>query len=85
MESSTSPNDPVFYLHHANVDRIWSAWRQRHPNANYRPLQTESEALLFHRITDPMHTFFDEQVTPEMMLDHSAEYHYDTLDDLIGP
>jgi tyrosinase len=29
----TSPNDPVFFLHHANVDRIWALWEQRHSNA----------------------------------------------------
>jgi tyrosinase len=29
MRTGTSPNDPVFYLHHANVDRIWAAWQQR--------------------------------------------------------
>jgi tyrosinase len=26
MAYSTSPNDPVFFVHHANVDRIWAAW-----------------------------------------------------------
>jgi len=28
-----SPNDPVFYLHHANVDRIWAMWEEQHPDA----------------------------------------------------
>ena len=23
-----SPNDPMFWLHHANVDRIWAVWQQ---------------------------------------------------------
>jgi tyrosinase len=23
---STSPLDPIFYLHHANIDRLWNAW-----------------------------------------------------------
>ncbi|KAJ8605754.1 hypothetical protein CTAYLR_008481 [Chrysophaeum taylorii] len=23
---ATSPNDPVFYLHHSNIERIWQAW-----------------------------------------------------------
>ena len=27
MGPDTSPNDPVFYLNHCNVDRIWEAWR----------------------------------------------------------
>jgi hypothetical protein len=25
----TSPNDPLFWLHHANIDRIWSIWHSR--------------------------------------------------------
>jgi hypothetical protein len=27
-----SPNDPVFYLHHANVDRLWWKWQLAYPN-----------------------------------------------------
>jgi len=26
---SSSPNDPVFFLHHANIDRLWGAWQKR--------------------------------------------------------
>lgn len=26
--SSASPNDPVFFLHHAQVDRLWAAWQE---------------------------------------------------------
>jgi len=24
-----SINDPVFYLHHANIDRIWAIWQEK--------------------------------------------------------
>ena len=34
MIVSTSPNDPVFFLHHANVDRLWAAWQAR---STYEP------------------------------------------------
>lgn len=27
MDVYSSPNDPVFWLHHANVDRLWSMWQ----------------------------------------------------------
>jgi Common central domain of tyrosinase/Polyphenol oxidase middle domain len=25
-------NDPIFYEHHANIDRMWSCWQQAHPD-----------------------------------------------------
>jgi hypothetical protein len=28
MNTMASPNDPVFFLHHANVDRLWESWQQ---------------------------------------------------------
>jgi hypothetical protein len=27
----SSPHDPMFWLHHANVDRIWAQWQGTHP------------------------------------------------------
>ena len=26
-----SPNDPVFWFHHAQVDRVWAEWQQNNP------------------------------------------------------
>src|SRR5690606_18213065 len=28
MLKMTSPNDPVFWLHHAAIDRLWSIWQE---------------------------------------------------------
>ncbi|KAL9935677.1 hypothetical protein V8E36_005254 [Tilletia maclaganii] len=28
MNAPHSPNDPIFFLHHANVDRLWYAWQR---------------------------------------------------------
>jgi len=28
----TAPADIIFWMHHANVDRIWSDWQKQHPN-----------------------------------------------------
>jgi tyrosinase len=36
MAYNTSPNDPVFFVHHANVDRIWAAWELR-GGGHYQP------------------------------------------------
>lgn len=38
MALNTSLNDPVFWLLHANIDRIWSQWEAMH-NYSYFPLK----------------------------------------------
>jgi tyrosinase len=30
-----SPNDPLFWMHHANIDRVWTVWRERNPQEIY--------------------------------------------------
>ncbi|KPA35765.1 monooxygenase [Fusarium langsethiae] len=31
MIPNTSPNDPIFFLHHTQIDRLWSLWQQEDP------------------------------------------------------
>jgi tyrosinase len=30
----TSPADPLFWLHHANIDRIYTTWRTQHADSH---------------------------------------------------
>lgn len=79
MGPGTSPNDPVFYLNHCNVDRIWEAWMERNGRV-YRPEDDEPEELFRHRLSDPlvsMLTNFEPRVAD--MLDVSGFYTYDEL------
>lgn len=39
-----APNDPIFWLHHANIDRFWSLWRRRNPAETY-PRAWQDEVL----------------------------------------
>ena len=32
-----SARDPIFWMHHANIDRIWSEWMHRH-GQHYLPI-----------------------------------------------
>ena len=34
MLTSASPADPVFWLHHAFIDKIWADWQALHPGVN---------------------------------------------------
>ncbi|MGH8653122.1 MAG: tyrosinase family protein [Gammaproteobacteria bacterium] len=45
MSPSTSPNDPVFYLNHCNVDRIWEAWMQPPPGGHGRANRSRAQLL----------------------------------------
>lgn len=33
MNSPSSPADPIFWLHHANIDRLWTQWQVQHKTA----------------------------------------------------
>lgn len=73
MRKLTSPNDPIFFLHHCNVDRIWAMWQARNPNQGYVPT---TGGPIGHNLKDPMSPW---TTTPEEVLDHTAlGYSYDT-------
>jgi tyrosinase len=37
MASSTSPADPVFWLHHGFIDKLWADWQVAHPAPGGNP------------------------------------------------
>jgi tyrosinase len=37
MGSSTSPADPLFWLHHAFIDKLWADWQVAHPAPGGNP------------------------------------------------
>jgi hypothetical protein len=52
MGMMTSPNDPVFFLHHCNIDRLWARWQRLHPGAS--PYLPPAGAALGHNLMDAM-------------------------------
>ena len=56
----TSPNDPIFFLHHCGVDMIWALWQARHSQAEAKHLPPqrgpngEAVTRMGHHLEDPM-------------------------------
>lgn len=45
-DASVSPADPVFWLHHANLDRLWWTWYNSPAGNHQNPGLTGSEAVM---------------------------------------
>lgn len=41
-----APADPMFWMHHANVDRIWAAWQATPGNGGKKPTLIGKDAIL---------------------------------------
>jgi tyrosinase len=60
MAPMTSPNDPVFFLHHCFIDKVWADWQalqqQNNPDAapHYAP---ERQGPPGHNLEDVLHPF----------------------------
>lgn len=76
MQTATSPNDPVFFMHHANVDRLWANWQLQHRDqARYLPNAGGPQGS---NLNDPMSPW-GIATTPASVVDHLAlGYSYDT-------
>ena len=83
MINNYSPGDPVFFLNHCNVDRLWAEWQtksDRNP-VDWYPVDGEVP-VKGHNRSDKMYPWdndSDGNPTVESVLDHhSLGYKYDT-------
>ena len=80
MGPATSPNDPVFFLNHCNVDRIWAGWQARPGPRPYVPTTGSAAELFRHRRNDPLYsvlTSFEPRIN--QVLNVTQFYDYDVL------
>ncbi|KAM0333026.1 hypothetical protein ACHAQA_001683 [Verticillium albo-atrum] len=77
MGPATSPNEPLFFLHHANVDRVWAKWQGRNETrlADYTGF-VDRDQTTPASITDTM---------PVMELGDVAPVVQDYMDTQAGP
>jgi tyrosinase len=78
MLPGTSPNDPVFFLNHCNIDRIWESWMTGN-GRTYQPGNDAPGSPAGHRIDDAMIALLGQPFTPRQVLNPSDWYSYDAL------
>ena len=87
MQPGTSPNDPVFFLHHCNIDRLWAVWEQKNAaQAPYLPDNATAAANGLTRLNELMSTFgrtatdryFGVDVRPADVINSKAITWYDS-------
>ncbi|MGW1722981.1 tyrosinase family protein [Streptomyces sp. NPDC002306] len=77
MLGGASVNDPVFWLHHAFVDMLWSRWQARHSEHRYLPATPPGPGDPQHgRIVARTEKLPPWDVTPDGLEDHSRVYRY---------
>jgi len=79
MSPGTSPNDPLFFLNHCNVDRLWGRWQSNNPDAPYVPAgrsTSDQDPLYRHRLSDPLFSIFTQEPPVSAMLDVTRFYGY---------
>ncbi|MCQ9136288.1 tyrosinase family protein [Streptomyces hilarionis] len=77
MLGGASVNDPVFWLHHAFVDLLWTRWQSRHSEHRYLPAEPPGPASRQYRRVVARHEKLPPwNVTPDQLEDASRIYRY---------
>jgi len=93
MTNFLSPVDPIFFLHHANIDRLWDVWTRRQISLNQPHLPPEDELRV---LSDEPFLFFADFKGDHILNGKAGDYlstdrfgyEYDRLgfgEELIGP
>ncbi len=80
MGPGSSPNDPVFFLNHCLVDKLWDQWQQLPGSHTYLPTgqSAPGDALYRHRLGDPIYSILtSSQPQIASMQDVSSFYVYE--------
>ena len=74
METMSSNNDPLFYLHHANIDRYLDLWRKQHPNSPYNGAHRNRSPVSVRDVLQPLNATAGEAMNQLPNVKYCYEY-----------
>jgi hypothetical protein len=79
MSAGDSPNDPIFWMHHSNIDRIWADWQLEERNwikeyRGYLPVKSSIQGI---NVNDPLPPWFGTSKSSNVVDFYLLGYKYD--------
>lgn len=77
MMEPNSPNDFVFWVHHANIDRLWSVWQMQDPSRNFWSLngkQADGSPMTY---TTPLSHYGDRAIDVMLLGEKKMCFYYE--------
>lgn len=81
MGGGRSPADPLFFLHHCNLDRLWAIWQLNNPGVEQYSVARRPTCDLASVASVDLDSPMVGGATPASMLDHTALGYGYPLDD----
>ncbi|MHC8314110.1 tyrosinase family protein [Pseudomonas sp. LB3P31] len=84
MAEASSANDPIFFLHHCNLDRLWECWKRQHPTTpgfmsrDNSPNGVMESTLIFNPANEPA-PWEHNYTVAQTLITEGLEYRYDYL------
>jgi hypothetical protein len=82
MGGDASPNDPIFWLHHCMLDKVWADWQERYPDVPHYEADEEAEHHGHPPISpdEPLEPWLSDlgrEITPKDLINYKRLYIYE--------
>jgi tyrosinase len=73
-DPDTAALDPIFWLHHCNIDRLWEVWRNQGPGSGWRDSAWMAQTFDFHDAAGNPITFACRNLLDTTAIMHGYSY-----------